>query len=510
MIRKLLHFLTSRLVVTALLIAAQAVLLFMIILKMSNYFIYFYAFCILLSLFLLVYLVNNDGSPSLKIPWIILMLILPILGGIAYVCFGRTPVRKEEKARMDELVQRGLKAAAKLDDAGECLQQEAPQFAGQSHYIEWANQRKPYTNTECVYLPLGEVMFERLCEELKKARHFIFMEYFIVEEGTMWNTILEILQEKVKAGVEVRMMYDDLGCIMTLPDHYDQKLEAMGIKTVVFNRFTAHLTVSHNNRDHRKITVIDGNVGFNGGINLADEYINAYAKHGHWKDSAVMLKGEGVVNLTMMFLEAWNFYRDEDPDFSCYLPESKIRPGCGYVQSYTDIPLDHEMTGETVYMNILNQAQDYVWMTSPYLIIDHELLTALMMAAKRGVDVRLITPHIPDKWYVHLITQSTYPSLVQAGVKIYEYTPGFIHAKTFVSDDQVGVVGTINLDYRSLVHHYECATWMLRTQAVSQLHDDFLDTQAVSQPITLADCRQFQPLLKRWIVNVIKLFAPLM
>lgn len=510
MIRKLLHFLTSRLIVTGILIALQAILFFVIILKMSNYFIYFYAFCVLLSLFLLIYLVNNDGSPSLKIPWIILMLVLPILGGIAYVCFGRTPVRKKEKDCMIELVKRSQSALSQLPDASDLLKQEAPLYAGQSHYIEWANQRKPYTHTDCEYLPLGEVMFKRLCEELNKAQEYIFMEYFIVEEGTMWNTLLKILEEKVKAGVEVRMMYDDLGCIMTLPDHYDQKLEAMGIKTVVFNRFTAHLTVSHNNRDHRKITVIDGNVGFNGGINLTDEYINAYAKHGHWKDSAVMLQGEGVVNLTMMFLEAWNFYRDEDPDFSRYLPQPKDRQACGYVQSFCDIPLDHEMTGESVYMNILNQAQDYVWITSPYLIIDHELLTALMMAAKRGVDVRLITPHIPDKWYVHLITQSYYPSLVEAGVKIYEYTPGFIHAKTFVSDDQVGVVGTINLDYRSLVHYYECATWMLKTKAITQLRDDFLKTQAVSQHITMADCRKFQPLLKRWIVNVIKLFAPLM
>ena len=510
MIRKLLHFLTSRLAVSAILIAVQAVILFLIILNLSSYFVYFYGFFMLLSLCLLFYLINNNGSPSLKIPWIIVIMIFPLVGGVAYVCFGRSPIHEKDREAMTELTSRTDAALKDFSNAQQQLEQQEPFYAGQSRYINFANDRKAYTHTECEYLPLGEIMFEHLCEELRKARKFIFMEYFIVQEGTMWNTILDIMAEKVKEGVEVRMMYDDLGCIMTLPDHYDQKLEALGIKTVVFNRFSAHLTISHNNRDHRKITVIDGNVGFNGGINLADEYINGYVKHGHWKDSAVMLKGEGVVNLTMMFLEAWNFYRNEDPDFSRFLPEPEQKQGCGYVQSYTDIPMDLEMTGESVYMNVLNQARDYVWITSPYLIIDYELLTAFMMAAKRGVDVRLITPHVADKWYVHLITQSYYATLVEAGVKIYEYTPGFIHAKTFVSDDELGIVGTINLDYRSLVHHYECATWMLKTKAVSQLKEDFIKTQEVSQLITLEECHRRQPLLKRWIVNVIKLFAPLM
>lgn len=276
----------------------------------------------------------------------------------------------------------------------------------QVQYIQKYAYSPVYKNTYTEYLPIGEVKFERLKEELAKARHYIFLEYFIVQEGVMWDAILEILKEKVKQGVEVRMIYDDMGCIMTLPYRYDRRLEALGIQCCVFNPFVPVLTSRLNNRDHRKICVIDGHTGFTGGINLADEYINAYEKHGHWKDTAVLLRGDAVWNLTVMFLSMWDYIHGIDEDFTPYKPSVHMTgqvESDGYVQPYSDNPLDGEPVGETVYLNLINRAKRYVYINTPYLILDNEMATALRMAAKSGVDVGR-HPHIPDKWYVHAVT----------------------------------------------------------------------------------------------------------
>lgn len=335
------------------------------------------------------------------------------------------------------------------------------------------------------------------------------MEYFIIQEGKMWNTILDILKEKAAQGVDIRVIYDDMGCIMTLPNGYNKKLESYGIKCSVFNPFVPILSSKFNTRDHRKICVIDGNVGFTGGINLADEYINAYEKHGHWKDTSVMLKGEGVFALTAMFLSMWDYLHGEKEDYSKYYPTEWDTSAPGYVQPFTDNPLDDEAVGETVYLNLINKAKHYVYITTPYLILDSEMITALSIAAKSGVDVRIITPHIADKWYVHAVSRAHYEILTEAGVKIYEYTPGFIHAKTFVVDDDYAVVGTINLDYRSLYLHFECAAWMYQTDSVAAVKEDFFKTQQLSQEITLEECRKvsFARKLGR---SVLRVFAPLM
>ena len=508
--KKILRFITQRVVITALLIVLQALLLFGFIWKLDNYFVYFYAGSVLLSLLITLGIINSKSNPAYKIAWLIPILLFPVFGGLVYLLFGsdRTGRYLRKKLQgigteMDNVI-----GEAHRRSGAEQLPLDA---ANQSRYISHCAYCPPYQNTTTEYLPLGEVKFERMVEELKKAKHYIFLEYFIIQEGKMWNTILDILRQKAAEGVDVRVIYDDMGCIMILPTGYDKTLEQMGIKCRIFNPFVPILSSRFNTRDHRKICVIDGNVGFTGGINLADEYINAYEKHGHWKDTSILLKGEAVFNLTVMFLSMWDYLDGTTgkTDYSRYYPTVWDENAKGYVQPFADNPLDDEAVGETVYLNLINKAKRYVYITTPYLILSSEMLTALTSAAKCGVDVRIITPHIPDKWYVHAVSRSHYQPLIEAGVKIYEYTPGFIHAKTFVVDDDYAVVGTINLDYRSLYLHFECAVWMYQTPSVAQVRDDFFKTQQISQEITLEECRSLS-FPRRLGRSVLRVFAPLM
>ena len=508
--KKILRFITQRVVITALLIVLQALLLFGFIWKLDNYFVYFYAGSVLLSLLITLGIINSKSNPAYKIAWLIPILLFPVFGGLVYLLFGsdRTGRYLRKKLQgigteMDNVIGEAYRRSG--------AEQLPPDAANQSRYISHCAYCPPYQNTTTEYLPLGEVKFERMVEELKKAKHYIFLEYFIIQEGKMWNTILDILRQKAAEGVDVRVIYDDMGCIMILPTGYDKTLEQMGIKCRVFNPFVPILSSRFNTRDHRKICVIDGNVGFTGGINLADEYINAYEKHGHWKDTSILLKGEAVFNLTVMFLSMWDYLDGTTgkTDYSRYYPTVWDENAKGYVQPFADNPLDDEAVGETVYLNLINKAKRYVYITTPYLILSSEMFTALTSAAKCGVDVRIITPHVPDKWYVHAVSRSHYQPLIEAGVKIYEYTPGFIHAKTFVVDDDYAVVGTINLDYRSLYLHFECAVWMYQTPSVAQVRDDFFKTQQISQEITLEECRSLS-FPRRLGRSVLRVFAPLM
>ena len=508
--KKILRFITQRVVITALLIVLQALLLFGFIWKLDNYFVYFYAGSVLLSLLITLGIINSKSNPAYKIAWLIPILLFPVFGGLIYLLFGSDRTGRYLRKKLQGI-------GTEMDNViGEAhrrsgAEQLPPDAANQSRYISHYAYCPPYQNTTTEYLPLGEVKFERMVEELKKAKHYIFLEYFIIQEGKMWNTILDILRQKAAEGVDVRVIYDDMGCIMILPTGYDRTLEQMGIKCRIFNPFVPILSSRFNTRDHRKICVIDGNVGFTGGINLADEYINAYEKHGHWKDTSILLKGEAVFNLTVMFLSMWDYLDGTTgkTDYSRYYPTVWDENAKGYVQPFADNPLDDEAVGETVYLNLINKAKRYVYITTPYLILSTEMLTALTSAAKCGVDVRIITPHVPDKWYVHAVSRSHYQTLIEAGVKIYEYTPGFIHAKTFVVDDDYAVVGTINLDYRSLYLHFECAVWMYQTPSVAQVRDDFFKTQQISQEITLEECRSLS-FPRRLGRSVLRVFAPLM
>lgn len=505
--KKILRFITQRVVITALLIVLQALLLFGFIWKLDNYFVYFYAGSVLLSLLITLGIINSKSNPAYKIAWLIPILLFPVFGGLVYLLFGSDRTGRYLRKKLQGI-------GTEMDNViGEAhrrsgAEQLPPDAANQSRYISHCAYCPPYQNTTTEYLPLGEVKFERMVEELKKAKHYIFLEYFIIQEGKMWNTILDILRQKAAEGVDVRVIYDDMGCIMILPTGYDRTLEQMGIKCRIFNPFVPILSSRFNTRDHRKICVIDGNVGFTGGINLADEYINEKEKHGHWKDTAVLLRGEAVQSLTEMFLELWQFTCHETLELQDFLPTER-RTCSGYVQPYGDSPLDSCNLAEHVYMQILNHARRYVYITTPYLILDNEMLTAICLAAQSGVDVRIITPYVPDKWYVHMVTRSHYKQLLEAGVRIFEYTPGFIHAKMFVSDDTTAVVGTTNVDFRSFYLHFECGVAFYLSPVVAQVKDDILRTQNICEEITLEKVHAIKAPV-RILRTLLRAFAPLM
>jgi len=510
--QKLIRLLFNRVVLVGAAILIQALALIIVIWRFSNYFVYFYAVCLFLSMLVVFRILNDKNNYAYKLAWIIPIMMFPIFGGLFYLMFGGNKSSKKDKCKMCGIVNKMQNYLEQDSGILQRLEQENRSAANQAAYISNYSYCPVYTNTITEYLASGEEKFERLQEELRKAERYIFLEYFIIDEGVMWCTILKILEEKASQGVDVRVIYDDVGCLFTLPFGYDKKLESMGIKCSVFNPFIPVLSFRLNNRDHRKIAIIDGHTAFTGGINLADEYINVYEKYGHWKDSAIMIQGEAVWSLTVMFLSMWSFLRGngEDYEFFRLFPEkTELLTSDGYVQPFADSPLDDEAVGESVYLNLLGNAQKYVYINTPYLILDNEMSTALCLTAKRGVDVRIATPHIPDKWYVHMVSRSNYEILIESGVRIYEYTPGFVHSKTFVVDDLFAVVGTINLDYRSLFLHFECGVWMYNTKCVLEVKKDYLDTLEICHNITLEDCGNIK-WYRRLAGTILKIFAPLM
>ena len=380
---------------------------------------------------------------------------------------------------------------------------------GNIRYISDFSGYPATKNNDVTYYPIGEEAYAAMLKELKKAEKFIFFEYFIVAPGKMWDSILDILKEKAKNGVEVRVMYDDLGCLAHLDKNYPKMLEEFGIKCISFNRLNPIAGIIMNNRDHRKILVIDGKVAFSGGINIADEYINVNSAYGHWKDNGIRISGDAVWNYTVMFLTLWNAYLKEDKDFNKFKYSfSKNKKDLGYVIPYGDTPLDDETTGEDIYLNIINNANKYVYIFTPYLIIDTDMINALALAVKRGVDVRIVIPGIPDKKIVYTLSESYVEPLVKEGVKIYKYTPGFVHSKVFVSDDKVATVGTINMDYRSLYLHFECGCYLEDVKAIKDIKDDLVKSMEKSHKVTKKEASP--NLLKAIWQALLRLIAPLM
>ena len=510
--KKISQFIFRRVVIVALLLVIQVAVFAFFFFRFSHYSVIFYGVSLFCSLVAVFAIVSSRSNPAYKIAWIILIMSLPIFGGPFYLLFGFNKLSRHTRKKMAKITEDMVRYDQPDESVLEKMMAAEADAGLQSHYIERGAHSPPYCRTSCEYHPTGEVSWQRMLEELEKAEHYIFLEYFILEEGTMWDPILAILRRKAAEGVDVRVIYDDLGSIFKLPDGYDKLLESYGIRACVFNPFIPVINLRMNNRDHRKICVIDSHTGFTGGINLADEYINVKELHGHWKDTAIMLRGEAVWSLTVMFLTMWDFIKGEEADFDLYRPQvyqRELPPDDGYIQPFADNPLDDEPVGENVYLNMISRAKKYVYITTPYLIPSNEMMTALCNAARSGVDVRIITPHIPDKWYVHMVSRAHYSQLVEAGVRIFEYTPGFIHAKSFVADGLYAVVGTINLDYRSLYLHFECATWMYGASCIQDIYRDFLETEAVSQEITLEQCRAV-PFHTRIARNLLKMFAPLM
>lgn len=509
--KKILRFLISRVFWFSLLIVVQIGIFAVILFNISSYSTYLYAAFVLFSLIIVIWLVAKDDNPSYKITWIILIMTLPVVGWFFYLKFSNKtlPHRYWEKIAANEAAHPALFTAEEGDTAA--LLEQYPHHRVLTDYIRNISGFPAYGGTQVEYAPLGEDFFRQLMRELPKAKKFIFLEYFILEKGLMWDSVLEVLRERAAAGVEVCVIYDDFGCIQRLSASYPRELAGFNIKAVPYNPMRPSMDPSLNYRDHRKICVIDGQVGFTGGINLADEYINKVERFGHWKDTSVLLRGAAVRSLTRMFLQQWTLNAGSDtldrPEEE-YLT-ARALPAQGYVQPYPDSPLDHFNVAENAYLHLIQRADHYVYITTPYLILDNEFVTTLKTAAESGVDVRIITPSHPDKWYVHMVSRSYYQTLIQSGVKIYEYQPGFIHAKMCLCDDEAAMVGTANLDYRSLYLHYENAVLLYHTPVLAEIKKDIEETLEKSRLITIEELRSKLRGTSA-LCALLKLLAPLM
>ena len=460
-----------------------------------------------LSLFITLYLVRKDENSDYKIIWLVLIGMMPLLGGALYLAFGNKAPAKRMRQRMQAVERQHTADLAQQPGQTDALD---PASRGLSRYVSEYGPYPAWKNSTAKYYPCGEAMYPDLLADLEKAERFIFLEFFIVRTGKMWKGVEDILVRKAAQGVDVRLIYDDFGSLLGLPSDFVVKMERAHIRCIPFNPVVPLVSLVMNHRDHRKIVVVDGNTAYTGGINLADEYINEEERFGYWKDAALRTEGAAVWNFTVMFLDHWNAFRPSEEDYAPFMPqaESLSAQSDGVIQPYGDSPLDEEALAETVYLNIINQAQRYVYIYTPYLAIGEEMLDALKNAAKRGVDVRLVLPGIPDKKLVFRLSRSYYLPLLRAGVRIYEFTPGFLHAKCWVSDDSTAVVGSINMDYRSLFLHFECGALLLYNSQVIALRDDVLRTLPECREVQLADCRT--SLAGTLLDSVLRLLSPLM
>ena len=465
------------------------------------------------SIVLIVYLLNVPLNSSFRLMWVILITAVPILGVPFFIYTKLQPRTRHIARRIEEQIQEQREfLTPERDTVNRIIDDIGTEF-GVFKYLYEEGHYPVYDNSGVKYFPFGEDKFQELIAQLKKAEKFIFMEYFIIDKGEVWSEILNVLREKARQGVEVRLLYDGTNTMIRLPKKYPKVLQSYGIQCKVFSPMVPVITTHQNNRDHRKIVVIDGHTGFTGGINLADEYSNRKQRFGVWKDTAVMIQGKAVNNLTLMFLQMWNIDTKGEKNYSRYMfrgatPETSVKFG-GYIAPYGDSPLDTEEVGKRVYLDIINRSTKYVHIMTPYLIIDEEMTNALIFAAERGIDVKLILPHIPDKKYAYCLARSHYKELISGGVEIYEYTPGFVHAKNFVSDDMKAVVGTINMDFRSLFLHFECATYIMGNPVVREIEDDFRNTLKSCEMITLENCKETGIIVKL-VGWVLRLVGPLM
>ena len=504
------HAIFSRFGLILLLLIIQVFILFGIFQWFEGFLPHIFGGTVLITFVMVVYLLNSTMDPTAKITWLIAIMLLPVFGVLLYVYTQSDIGHRALKKRVSEIISNTKERIPQEEEVMKRLSEENKGVAMLAHYMQRSGAHPVYDKTSVTFFPLGENKFEEMLIQLEAAKHFIFMEYFIVDEGLMWGRILEILARKAAQGVEVRFMYDGACEFALLPHDYPKRLEALGIKCKVFAPVSPFVSTHYNYRDHRKIMVIDGRIAFTGGVNLADEYINQTVKFGHWKDTAVMLKGEAARSFTLMFLQMWqiNEREDDSAHFLSY-PAFPVKEAKGFVIPYGDCPLDNDKLGEKVYMDSLNRSLEYVHIMTPYLILDGEMETALKFAAERGVEVILILPGIPDKAIPYALAKTHYASLLESGVKIYEYTPGFVHAKVFVSDTREAVVGTINLDYRSLYHHFECASYLYGTDCIPEIEADFQATLAKCRQVSIETVRK-----EKWLVRLtgrlMKAIAPLM
>ncbi len=511
--RKLLKLMFSQVAIVSFLLILQLFVMLATLMRISEYFVYFNIFLRVISAVTVIIIINRHSNPSYKLAWVIPILIFPLFGGLFYLFITGQMHTKYYFSKLKNSEKEINEKYPQDEEIAKEIGEKFPERKSTVSYVNNVIKMNAYRLSEAQYFPLGEDMHKSILEELEKAEKYIFLEFFIVKEGVFWDSILEVLKRKATEGVDIRVMYDGMGSLAPLPFKYPKKLESYGIKCRVFSPFTPFLSALQNNRDHRKVIVIDGKVAYTGGVNLSDEYINIDSPLGHWKDMGVKICGEAAFSFARMFLHLWchNSWKKEDmknfePHFTEEEPSNRAG---GFVMPYGDIPQDRYQVGEFIYLDIINKAKKYVYITTPYLILDNETVVALTNAAYSGIDVRIICPKTVDHWYARAVAYSYYKELMEAGVKLYEYTPGFIHGKTFVSDDEVAVVGSINLDYRSLYLHFECAAWFLGSSIVHDVKDDFENTLTKCEEITPDIYKNMNP-LRKLLNAVLRLFAPLM
>lgn len=504
---------------TFIVLSLIALTIFVILWTVGSAATYFPAFLTVMQLFSLVVavsIINRPMNASFKLTWIVFVVGIPVFGALFYfILQSNIETRRYRKTfqRQAEILRLYGKTSEKVMRG---LAKEDREQLKLAHYMSEYVGYPLHTNTDAVYFPSGEAKFEALVEELKKAENYIFMEYFIVDFGYMWDSILDILKEKAAQGVEVRFMYDGMNSLSTLPYNYYKTLRQFGIKTKVFSQIIPALSTIQNNRDHRKIAVIDGKVAFTGGINIADEYINKKERFGYWKDAAIMIRGEAVSNFTLMFLQMWNHDEKKSNDDLKYLKEAhdaetETTDTEGYFLAYGESPFDGDEVAKRVYLDMIQSATDYIYIMTPYLVLDDEMIDNLTYAAKRGVTVRTLLPHIYDKQTAYLAARTDFRTYLESGIEIYEFTPGFVHSKVVLVDDKKATVGTVNMDFRSFYLNFECGLYVYNhRQVLEDIHKDFMHSFEQSERITFLGFENNYPWYKRLAGALLNILSPLL
>lgn len=510
--KKLLKFFTNRILITVFFFLLQVAVLSVTLFVLSAWSVWIQLLFSLLSIVVCLFILGKDQNPGYKLAWVIPILLFPLLGGALFVMMGRPPkLRRKYKKQMDRVTSYTQELFREANRITADNETRIPPSARRLYrFVNNGTDYPLYGDTETTYYDGGEAYFDAVLDELRKAQKFIYIEFFIIAAGKLWDRILDVLREKVAEGVEVRVIYDDVGCLFTLPAGYYKKLRAMGIRAHVFNKIRPVFDIRMNNRTHRKIIVIDNKVAFTGGLNIADEYVNRLDRHGYWKDTGMKFEGAAAASFSIMFLRFWLLLESEDADYARYLPRQAEEPSeHGWVQPLSAGPGNNLQIIENAFMELIGGARESLYITTPYLILDNEFVTALVLAAKSGIDVRIALPHVPDKKLVFMMSRSFYSILLKAGVKIYEYLPGFLHAKSVVCDDGLAYIGTCNLDYRSFYLHYECGALLYETPTVAEMKQDFLRLLPKCKEITYEEASNVTVFTKA-ARAVLRLFAPLM
>lgn len=507
-VKKLSRIIFGRTTFTILSLAIQILFFYYATFIFSEYLTWITSGSRILSFIVTLYILNTDDNPSFKIAWIIPVLLMPVFGTLIYLFFQLQLSHKIMKHIFTVIKNESKRYLMQDEEIFNELEKEESDISKICNYVKKGSNYPIYNKTETIYYPLGDEAFMKMKEELLKAEKYIFLEYFIISKGKMWSEILEILKKKINEGVLVRLMYDGTNSIINLPYDYKEELKSYGIEVRVFSPIRPIISTYQNNRDHRKILVIDGKKAFSGGINLADEYINERIRFGHWKDNAIYFEGEAVKSFVVMFMQMWNAIGEKELDYSIYFNEKKKKSD-GYVLPYADNPLDDNRIGRNIYLDLIHSAKKYIYIMTPYFIVDDEMLSALRHASESGVETVILLPQIPDKKYANMLAKTYYKELILSGVKIFEYKKGFVHSKVMITDGLYATVGTVNLDYRSLYLHFECGSLLYKCSTIKKIEYDFLESIEKSERITMKEYKKI-PVIERMIGRILRLFAPLM